>query len=199
MARDTSDQRAKNQQTLSAVSAAFVEHNIFIKKFLTRFFPNQQDIEDVAQEAFLRAFVAEQKKCIEQPKAYLFRIAKNIALTKLSKKSEKMTEYIEESGAAMVVESVAAADIEAEAQQSLGIYCEAVAALPEKCRQVFLLRKVHGLKHQEIAVRMSLSVSSVEKYLLKGVLECRAYIDEREAPAANVSDGRKSRRRKGAP
>jgi hypothetical protein len=45
---------------------------------------------------------------------------------------------------------------------------------------VFLLRKVHGLAHKEIAERMSLSVSSVEKYLLKGILACRAFVQERE-------------------
>ena len=67
-----------------------------------------------------------------------------------------------------------------EAQQTFGLYCEAVAALPEKCRQVFLLRKVHGLPHKEIAERMSLSVSSVEKYLLRGILECKTYVQEHE-------------------
>ena len=104
----------------------------------------------------------------------MFRIAKNLALTKLTKKSEKITDYIEECSASAVIEYGASADSEVEAQESLGLYCDAVAALPEKCRQVFLLRKVHGLAHKEIAQRMSLSVSSVEKYLLRGVLECRA-------------------------
>ena len=94
----------------------------------------------------------------------------------------------------MVIECGAAADSEVEAEEALGLYCEAVAALPEKCRQVFLLRKVHGLAHKEIAKRMSLSVSSVEKYLLRGILECKAFVQEhegrvpnREAPTAATS------------
>ncbi len=85
----------------------------------------------------------------------------------------------------MVIECAASADSEAEAQQTFGLYCEAVAALPEKCRQVFLLRKVHGLAHKEIAERMSLSVSSVEKYLLRGILECKAFVQEREGLVPN--------------
>lgn len=170
------DLEMHNRRTMSPVSTAFLENYDFLKRFLARFFPASQDIEDVAQEAYLRAYVAEQQKVIEQPKAYLFRIAKNLALTKLTKKSEKITDYIEECGASLVIECGPAADIEVEAQESLGLYCDAVAALPEKCRQVFLLRKVHGLAHKEIAERMSLSVSSVEKYLLRGVLECRAFM-----------------------
>ncbi len=174
------DLEMHNRRTMSAVSTAFLENHEFLKRFLGRFFSASQDIEDVAQEAYLRAYVAEQQKEIEQPKAYLFRIAKNLALTKLTKKSEKITDYIEECSASVVIEYGAAADSEVEAQESLGLYCDAVAALPEKCRQVFLLRKVHGLAHKEIAERMSLSVSSVEKYLLRGILECRAFMLEYE-------------------
>lgn len=169
-----------SHRPVSSVSAAFLENNSFLKRFLARYFSSRQDIEDVAQEAYLRAYVAEQQKEIEQPKAYLFRIARNLALTELTKKSKKITDYFEECGASVVIECAASADSEVEAQQTFGLYCEAVAALPEKCRQVFLLRKVHGLPHKEIAERMSLSVSSVEKYLLRGVLECKAYVQEHE-------------------
>ena len=179
------DPRTYSRRSLSSVSAAFLENHAFLERFLARFFSNQQDIEDVAQEAYLRAYVAEQQKEIEQPKAYLFRIARNLALTQLTKKSKKITDYLEESGASVVIEYGAAADSEVEAQESLGLYCEAVAALPEKCRQVFLLRKVHGLAHKEIAKRMSLSVSSVEKYLHRGILECKAFVQEHEGLESN--------------
>ena len=182
------DRETRNRRAMSSVSTAFVENYVFLKRFLARFFSDRQDIEDVAQEAYLRAYVAEQQKDIEQPKAYLFRIAKNVALTKLTKKSEKITDYIEECDASVVIEYGASADSEVEAEESLGLYCDAVAALPDKCRQVFLLRKVHGLSHREIAQRMSLSVSSVEKYLLRGILECKAFVQEREglAPHRNT-------------
>jgi len=198
MTRDD-DQETRNRRPLSAVSAAFLENNIFLKRFLARFFSDSQDIEDVAQEAYLRAYVAEQQKEIEQPKAYLFRIAKNLALTELTKKSKKITDYLEESGAYVVIECGPAADSELEAQESLGLYCEAVVALPEKCRQVFLLRKVHGLAHKEIAKRMSLSVSSVEKYLHRGILECKTFVQEREGrvPNREVSAAAESGRDKG--
>ncbi len=193
------DLRTHNRRRLSAVSAAFLENHAFLERFLARFFSNSQDIEDVAQEAYLRAYVAEQQKDIEQPKAYLFRIARNLALTELTRKSKKITDYLEECDASVVIDYGAAADSEVEAQESLGLYCEAVAALPEKCRQVFLLRKVHGLAHKEIAERMSLSVSSVEKYLLRGILECQAFVQayEGRVPNREASTAAESGRYKG--
>ena len=172
-----------SERRVASVSATFVENNLFLKKFLSRYFTNAQDIEDVAQEAYLRAFAAEQKKHIEQPKAFLFRIARNVALNELTRKSRQITDFIEEVSASVVMYAEASAEDETDAEERIGLYCEAVAALPEKCRQVFLLRKVHGLAHKEIASRMSLSVSSSEKYLRQGVLTCRAFIDEKEKGA----------------
>lgn len=167
----------------SAVMAAFLEYNGFLKRFLAGFLPAQQDIEDVVQEAYLRAYIAEQHESIEQPRAFLFRIAKNLALNQLTKKSRQITDYIEEAGDTVVIETAAAIDEELEAQECLGLYCEAVASLPEKCRQVFLLRKVQGLAHKEIAERMALSVSSVEKYLRQGILACEAHVRNHEEPS----------------
>jgi RNA polymerase sigma-70 factor (ECF subfamily) len=163
-----------------AITAAFLEHHHFLRKFLSRFLATPQDIEDVAQETYLRAFIAGEKTTIQQPKAYLFRTARNIALSKLTRKSRQMTDYIADISGEELPAGGVPADIEAEAEQSLGIFCEAVAALPEKCRQAFLLRKVHGLSHKEIATRMGLSVSSVEKYLRKGGMACSDYIRRRE-------------------
>lgn len=168
---------SKNK-TRGGVAAAFVECNEVLKRLLTRYFTEPQDINDVAQEAFLRAYVAEQTRKIEQPRAYLVRVARNLALTKLTEKSRQITDYIEDMTAKALVDDESAVDSQLEAEQMFGLYCEAVVRLPEKMRHVYLLRKVHGLSHKEIAERLSLSVSSVEKYLLRGILICREHVRE---------------------
>lgn len=178
--------RKKHEDTssrgMSSLTKAFVENNRFLKRFLTRFLSEQQDIEDVVQETYLRAYSSVGDGDIEQPKAFLFRIAKNIALNELTRKARQITDYIEDCSPSIVIESDVSVEQEVEAQQTLGVYCEAVAALPEKCRKVYLLRKVHGLSHQEIADRMELSLSSVEKYLKQGMLYCKAYVQKSEEP-----------------
>lgn len=178
----------RNKRRLSPVSAAFVENRDFLKNFLGRFFSRRQDIEDVVQETYLRAYVAEQKKGIEHPKGYLFRVAKNIALTELTKKSRRITSYLEEAGVSVNIETEASALEEIEAQELLVQYCAAVATLSDKCREVFLLRKVHGLRHKEIQERMSLSESSVAKYLREGILVCDAIT--RQNSSSNASGSR---------
>src|SRR5215468_10948978 len=89
----------------SAVSTAFVENNTFLKRFVARYLSSRHDVEDVVQEAYLRAYMAEKERAIDQPKAFLFRIAKNVALTNLTKKSRQITDYIEEATASVVVDT----------------------------------------------------------------------------------------------
>ena len=171
------DKDLEQKNEMSVVSRIFLEHSHFLKKFLARFLNREQDIEDVAQEAYLKAYSAEQDKGeIDQPKAFLFSIAKNIALNELNRKSRQMTSYIEECQGSVALEASANTENTIEAKESLGVYCKAVAALPEKCRHVYLLRKVHGLTHREIADRLGISLSMVEKHLRIGTLSCRDYI-----------------------
>ena len=162
------------------MTVSFLENFTFLQKYLTRYFTEHQDIEDVVQETYLRAYSAERRNVIEHPKAFLFRVARNLALTELKKKSRQINDYIEDFELPLATGLADTVESEVEARQNIGIYCEAVTALPEQCRRVFLLRKVHGLSHREIAERMNLTNSSVEKHLLKGALKCRAYIRERE-------------------
>jgi len=167
----------------SPVSAAFVEHNEFLKKFVARYLHNHYDIEDVVQETYLRAYSAESKQAVEHPKAFLFRIARNVALTKLTRKSRQITQYIDDASATNATDTVAPTDLELAAHELLGLYCEAIATLSDNCREVFLLRKIHGLSHKEIAARMSLSVSSIEKYLRHGIMTCDTYIRKHQTPS----------------
>ena len=161
--------------SLSAVTDAFVEHGNYLKAFLRRFLHRPQDIEDIAQEAFIRAFSVEQNADIDHPKTLLFTIAKNIALNELRSKARRVTDYMEECQTAP--ETLAATtEEEVLGLEQLEAYCSAVDKLPEQCRRVYLLRKVHGLSHKEIASRLNITVRSVERHLAKGVLRCREQV-----------------------
>lgn len=166
--------------SITDVTSTMIENSTLLKRFLTRFLSRPQDVEDVAQEAFLRAYMSEKKAEIDHPKAFLFRVARNIALNELKKKLHHVTDFIEDYDAPALNQGSPTLEDVLQAQQHLGLYCEALAILPKQCRKVCLLRKVHGLKHKEIAELLNLSVSSVEKHLRKGALVCDAYISECE-------------------
>lgn len=164
-----------------SVLGSFVEHQAALRRYISRFVRSNNDIDDVAQEAFLRAYRAEQQKDIEQPKSFLFKIAHNVAVTELTKKSTQILDYIEDVESLEVIGKEGSAEETVMAKQSLGMHCEAVAKLPEQCRKVYLMRKVHGMSHREISDRLGIAVSTVEKHLAKGVRLCARYVQEMEA------------------
>jgi RNA polymerase sigma factor (sigma-70 family) len=172
----------------TAVQDAFLENQSALKRFISRFFRSVQDVEDVAQETFLRAYRAESGKSIAQPKAFLFRIAKHIALNQLSRRSHQVTEYLEDLGDSDVLIGAGSLEDEVAAHQAVGLHCEAIAALTPHCRRVYMLRKVHGMSQKEIASSLGIAVSTVEKHLIKGVAECGRYIRGRHGAEPRVSN-----------
>ena len=122
----------------------------------------------------------EKSKDIDQPKSFLFTIARNIVLSELGKRSSKLTDNIADFDELEVLLGEDQVIAEIEAKESFGLYCRAVESLPPKCRKVFLMRKVYGLTHKEIAQRMGIAISTVEKHLAKGVLVCGTYLREME-------------------
>jgi len=182
--------------TNSAIHEAYARHQAALKRFISRFLPNSYDIEDVSQETFLRAFTAEKEREIEQPKSFLFRIAKHVALTQLTQKSRQITDYLEDFDESEVLLTEDTLEDELMARETLGIHCEAVAGLPPQCRRVYLMRKVYGMSHKEIAGQLGIAVSTVEKHLMKGVEQCDRYVLERmnnTAQPGNLSRKEKAR------
>ncbi len=160
----------------SGITNSFLQNQSFLTRFVNRFFSNKEDVEDVVQETYLRAYVAGQKAEIVKPKSFLFTTAKNIALTKLNKKSKQVTDFLEDYSQRHDLNIDPSPPEIVDAQQQLVIYCAAVKTLNGKFREAFLLKKVHGMTHKEIATQMSLSLSSVEKYLHRAMILCDQYI-----------------------
>jgi RNA polymerase sigma-70 factor (ECF subfamily) len=173
---------------IGVLSRTYFAHQSSLKRFIARFFNRPQDIEDVAQEAYLRAFDAEKAgEDVRSPKAFLFRIAKNVALNELARKSRLLTDYIEDSAAADVIDNAASAEEQIMGQEKLALFCRAAVSLPVQCRKAFLMRKVYGLSHRDIAEQLGISTSTVEKHIASGLQRCSAFMREGGYPVEGTS------------
>lgn len=172
------DNSKTNSKVRSGILGAYEHHADALKRFIARFVHGSHDVDDVAQEAFLRAYSAEAQRPIEQPKSYLFRVAKNVALDQLRQRSRKPTDYLGDLEGPDVLASESTLEDELMAQQTLGIHCAAVASLPEKCRKVYLMRKVYGMRYKEIAESLDISVNTVEAHMTKAYTRCEHYVEK---------------------
>lgn len=182
----------------SGILRAYETHADALKRFISRLIgQDHRDVEDVMQEAFLRAYHAESVKTIDQPKSFLFRIARNVAVDQMRQKIRKPTDFLGDSDDDSVIAGEWTLEDEISAQQKLEIHCAAAAALPPKCRRVYLMRKVYAMSYREIAEVLNISVSTVETHLEKGFARCQAYVAARLDEGEGVTSiGNKTRERK---
>lgn len=132
--------------------------------------------EEVAQEVMLELWRRRETLAVEESlRAYLVRAARNRALNHL--RHERITRRAEP---LLATESVTAPEGPARlAEEEIGAAVRAaVDALPERCREVFELSRVQGLRYAEIAGTLGISVKTVEAQMGKALRVLR----ERLAP-----------------
>jgi len=180
----------------SPITEEFIKHRTFLKRFLTRFLSQPQDIDDVLQDTYLKAYRAERERVIHTPKAFLFRVARNAALKENERKSRQIVESIEDFDGSGVIYNENAVENQAEARQRLRLFCDSVLEMSPQVRRAFLMRKVYGLSYKDIAVQLSLSISTVEKHVAKGLVVCSAYMERAEQASSSPAAGADKERRK---
>ncbi|TQV89580.1 RNA polymerase sigma factor [Aliikangiella coralliicola] len=167
----------------SRIYNVFLENEVIIKRFLRRYSSNSHDIEDISQETILRALDAEKNREIQQPKAFLFGVAKNIARKSLEKKSQSLIDFIEDFGDKEYLSNEPSIDESIDSRKRMLIFWEAVSVLPSQCQKVFVLKKVHGYSHKEIAKNLEISISTVEKHVATGLKRCSEYMEMHQSGA----------------
>ena len=163
---------------MSVIYRAFLRNEAGIRRVFARYFRNPADIEDLTQETFIRCFAAELKTEINDPRSFLFRAAKNLALSERKKKIRLTTDYIEDSGGSEVIidEDGVSAEARLDSQRKLAVLAEALASLPEDYRKAFLMRKLGNMKLSQIATRTNVTVRTAQKRVAQALDMCDAYL-----------------------
>ena len=169
---------AKPQNTgeASPIFKMFQDNETILKKFLRRFMSNVHDIEDICQETILRALEAERSREIHEPRAFLFGVTKNIVRKKLDKESKTVIDFIADFTPREYVDNKPSVEECIDSRQKMHIFTEAVSTLPQQCQRVFVLKKVYGYSHKEIAGQLNISISTVEKHVATGLKRCDDYM-----------------------
>ena len=183
---------------MSGIGNVFMSCRSSLKRYIARFVHHPQDIEDIVHETFLRTYAAEIKTQIQSPKAFLFRTARNLSLKHLSKSSFKLTDYLGDMELSEVLIDEVSTENRVEAEEKFAVFCKAVRQLPSQCRRAYILRKVYGLSHKEIAEHLDISTNTVEKHLANGILRCSEFMRNYGYPVVETRSSKKSKQRQGS-
>lgn len=138
-----------------------------------------RDQDDIVQEAYSRLIQERRKGPIRSAKSFIFTVARNLSLDFFRRKSVISMEEITDFSALSVSEDRPRAEEIFNRAQELKLLREAVESLPERCRQVILLRFYDGLSYKEIAARMEISPETVKVQMMKGVRRCTEHFRDK--------------------
>lgn len=151
-----------------------------LRRYLATVLGNPHEAQDIAHDAYVRTYTAMQGQAISQPKAFLFTTARRLALNFRIRRASRMRP---EENAVLDREAADTPDAAAIliSQQEREVLAAAIAGLPEGCREVLILRNRDELSHQEIADRLGLARSTVEKHLARALRLLREAVAEKPA------------------
>jgi RNA polymerase sigma factor (sigma-70 family) len=159
------------------VEELYFRHHTALRGFLRRLLRCDDAAADVAQDAYLRLLRLAPRTAPDNPRAYLFQVAANAARDRMA--GEQRRNLVVDGGALLETAACPKPDAEAAAmaRNRLRILAAAVEDLPPRCREVFLMSRLDGLRNGEIAARLGISRNMVEKHIIKAMLHCRKRLD----------------------
>jgi RNA polymerase sigma-70 factor (ECF subfamily) len=147
-------------------------HRADLRRFLIARTGDAAEADDVLQELWLKARNL-QAGPIENGRAYLYRMAQNLVVDRLRERQRRMererrwNDHATDFAAAGVdpVDRSQTAEDEILAREEVATLVSAISNLPEGARRAFELHKLEGLSHGEVAARLGISKSGVEKHM----------------------------------
>lgn len=130
------------------------------------------DALDVAQETYIRLLQYQNSTQVRSPASMLFRIAINVAndLGRADKARHLSDQCPVD--AVELASDQPSAERQLSAAQDLAVLRAAIAGLPPRCRQVFLLSRVRQMTYPQIARHCGISVKMVEKHISHALAIC---------------------------
>ncbi|WP_419924655.1 RNA polymerase sigma factor [Candidatus Poriferisocius sp.] len=124
---------------------------------------NRDDAADVVQDAYVRAYRAIRRfRGDSSFSTWMYRITSNCASTHLSRRTRQRTEELSNDAPIVDLRPEQDPSLRAEAAVLRHNIDRAVRSLPERLRQVVILRDRHDLSHSEIAAELGITTSAAK-------------------------------------
>jgi len=154
----------------------FERYHRELLNFLNRQVNDRDAAADLAQESFVRVLAVQHNgQAVANARALLYRTARNLVIDQHRRSAVRRHDDL---GALPEAEHPPAPlHLQPEealaSQQVLRAYVATIEALPPRCREAFVLHVFDELTHAQIAERMGISASMVEKHVVRGMVACK--------------------------
>lgn len=151
-------------------------HSSALKDYIRHAFPTLPDVDDVVQESYLRVWQQRAVEPIRSARAFLFSVAQHIAIDSLRRRRRSPVDSVASLAALNIADEAPAAPERLGEDEKIALLIAAIDALPERCREVVILRKLKLLSQRETAAQLGISEKGVENQLARGLDRCRTWL-----------------------
>jgi RNA polymerase sigma factor (sigma-70 family) len=134
--------------------------------------------EDLVQETYLRLQRIEQPHLIENLRTYMFRIAANLATDHLRTQGRRSELFDQQADFSLIEDPHSTPERIYLAKEELQIVEDALKHLSPLCQNIVILNRIEGMKHSDIAARLGISRSTVEKNIAKALMHFRRRLQQ---------------------
>lgn len=135
-----------------------------LSRYFQRRVAGQQDVPDLVQEVFLRLSRLAEPDAIRQPDSFIFVTAANVLKDRLRRDQVRGAGLSDPIDDLSIEGSDFAPDRVLDSRQVADALSRALDELPERTRDVFVLRTLEGLKMADVAHAMAISTRAAEKH-----------------------------------
>lgn len=136
-------------------------HERKLKAYLRSSFPSVADVEDVVQESYVRIWKRKLTGPVQSAPSFLFRIARNLAIDLIRRRQVSPETPVSDVSALPVLDQRPDAAESVCTREELDALLEAIDSLPPRCREILILRKLHGLSVADIARKLGIAEGTV--------------------------------------
>lgn len=126
--------------------------------------------EDLLHSAFVRLSEYKDRDAVENPSAFVVRTAANLAVDERRRARVRRENPIDVGEMLEISDGQPLHTEVLAARERLEKVMAALESLGPRTREIFLLHRLDGLKYREIAARLDITVSAVEKHIAKASL-----------------------------
>lgn len=136
------------------------------------------ETDDLVQETYLRLVRArEAGTAVHSVRGLLFATARNVARDLFRRRAVARTDSVAEIDRSRVFDEAPPIPDVVGRRQETELLAAAIRALPDRCREILVLRKFENLSHREIARRLGIAEHTVEAQLTKAVRRCEDWFE----------------------
>lgn len=157
----------------------FKEHHQELEQFLRRQVGDPDMAADLLQDTFIRFKpLYENPPGVQKVRAYLFRIARNLVIDHFRREQVRRTDNVPEEELAEIPSEAAGPDVLAASQQRLEAIRAAVAQLPPRCREVFIMSRVQGMTLAEIGEALGISPKTAFSHFTRALQLLKTQLEQ---------------------